>query len=345
MRCASTIAILILAGAPALFVSPALAQGVDARRQAVQATLAQSADCRGLGDFYWEIGDAAGVLASGAHGRRISADGVIHIASASKWVFGAYVVQRLGGVLPPSTVDALEMKSGYDRLNPLSCARTRTVADCLAQGSNGELDAGHVGKFSYNGGHDQKLAVDLGLGAMDAQALNDDLRHVLGNWLAVRYASPQPAGGMVASPAAYGVFLRRILDGSLRIGALLGSHPVCTLPSGCTDATHSPAPYAWHYSLNHWIEDAPGEDGAFNSAGAFGFYPWISADRKTYGVLARESLARDAAMLSAHCGAAMRHAWANAAVPPATPLPQQAQTGRSDHPLLDAWRRRRAAPQ
>lgn len=56
---------------------------------------------------------------------------------------------------------------------------------------------------------------------------------------------------------------------------------MCTLKSATCDAIYSPAPYAWHYSWGHGIEDDPaaGDDGAFSSPGAFGFY---------YGVVARD---------------------------------------------------------
>jgi hypothetical protein len=90
----------------------------------------------------------------------------------------------------------------------------------------------------------------------------------------------------------------------------LGTHPVCTLPGSCPGAIESPVPVAWHYSLNHWVEDDPGNgDGAFSSPGAFGFYPWISADKQWYGILARVSRRPGAYKESVYCGIKLRHAW------------------------------------
>jgi len=297
--------LLALASSLALAVSDG---ATDTRRQAVEATLASAAACKGLGDYYWEIGNAGGVLASGQSGRMISAQRPIRVASASKWLFGAYVAEKTQGQLTAAQLDALEMKSGYDGLNPFGCAGASTIDACLDRGGNGRRNEAHVGKFSYNGGHDQQLAHDLGLGGMDTVALSRDLQETLG--LDVDYVAPQPAGGMRTTPAVYGAFLRKILNGQLQMAKLLGSHAVCTLPSQCADAAESPSPYAWHYSINHWIEDAPGEDGAFSSPGMFGFYPWITADRSSYGVLARVSLEPGAYLRSARCGIAMRHAWA-----------------------------------
>jgi hypothetical protein len=283
------------------------AAGTDAQRQVVEATLERAPACKDIGNVYWEIGNADGVLASGQVGHTFSADRPIRIASASKWVFGAYVAEKTHGQLSDAQIDMLEMRSGYDELKPLGCAGAATIDACLGRGSNGQRNEAHVGYFKYNGGHDQELAHELGLGAMDTAALSADLQHTLG--VAIEYQSPEPAGGMRAAPSAYGAFLRSILGGHLQMSRLLGSHVVCTLPGSCTQAAGSPSPLAWHYSLNHWVEDAPGGDGAFSSPGLFGFYPWITADRGTYGILARVSIEPGAYLRSARCGAALRTAW------------------------------------
>lgn len=296
---------VLAAPTPCLF-----AQSLATQVRAVEQVLASAPQCQGLGDLYWEIGNADGVLASGQVGRAITANRVIRLASASKWVFGAYVLEKTAGNLTPTQVAALEMQSGYDQMHPLGCAGAATIDACLQRGRNGSYNREHFGKFSYNGGHDQKLAHDLGLGQMNIEALSQDLQRTLG--VDIAYAGPQPAGGMAASPSAYGAFLRKILKDELQISRLLGNRPVCTLPDSCPQAVSSPAPYAWHYSLNHWVEDGPGDDGAFSSAGLFGFYPWIAADRSSYGILARLSLSKRAGMLSAQCGAAIRQVWRTA---------------------------------
>ena len=103
----------------------------------------------------------------------------------------------------------------------------------------------------------------------------------------------------------------------LRLGALLGSNPVCTFPSTtCNAAKPAAVSEAWHYSLGHWIEDdvatTPSLNFAFSSPGSFGFYPWIDIDRTLYGIVARQSEAFtgvDEGYASAKCGRVLRLAW------------------------------------
>ncbi|MEA1653078.1 hypothetical protein UAJ10_29190 [Nitrospirillum sp. BR 11164] len=285
--------------------------GLARRRAAVAAAAGTDAACREMGDFYWEIGDGSGTLASGARGSRYSANKPLQVASASKLVFAAYVVERVGGQLTPDQLDALEMRSGYDNFNPLACFAAHTVAACLDRRGNGLLNAEHQGRFSYNGGHDQHLATALGLGDLDRYGLAAEVRRVLGPDLHLDYAAPRVSGGLKASPAAYAAFLRKVVSGHLRIHDLLGSHPVCTQGPGCPAVQAPDLPQPWHYSLNHWVEDGPGGDGAFSSPGMMGFYPWISADRRTYGLIAREVMAPKAYLASMACGQALRRAWAD----------------------------------
>lgn len=319
-----------------LFALPAAAQGVDVRRAAVEATLAQAPACTKLGDAYWEIGDAGGRLAWGQRGRAIPADRPIRIASASKWLWGAYVAERAGGTLRDEDVAALTMSSGYTGLNPLHCKGT--VADCLT----GNSDPTRVGRFDYDGGHAQQQAAGFGLGGLDGPALAAEMRRLLGSELDFTFRSPQPAGGVIMSPSAYGRFLRKLTAGQLRLSGALGSHAVCTLPGTCPTAVSSPADRDWHYSLHHWVEDAAGDDGAVSSPGAFGFYPWIAADRTTWGLLAREEVARGAWKASAACGVLLRKAWF-AATPQkgdATVTQASAKSSERAHPIRDALRQR-----
>ncbi len=77
-------------------------------------------------------------------------------------------------------------------------------------------------------------------------------------------------------------------------------------------------PLSWDYSLGHWVETDPATgDGAFSSAGAFGFYPWLDKGKTWWGVLARRSSANDErpARDSAACGAQIRAAWARGNAP------------------------------
>ena len=287
------------------------AQGTDpARISAALQTAQQAPACKQLGDFYWEIGDATGVLGSGAVGSSYGPDKSIKMASASKWVFGAYFLEKIGKNTQPSAqqVAELEMQSGRSSFNPFKCVFTRKVDACLTAGSNAEVKPQDVGKFSYGGGHSQKLATEMGLGGLDSDGLTREIMGTLG-LSGLSYGHPQLAGGLEGAPSAYSAFLRKVVSGQLRMKQFLGYSPVCTLPGSCPNASYSPAKEAWHYSLDHWIEDAPGDDGAFSSPGAFGFYPWIAADKSTYGVLAREKLSASAYIESVQCGVKIRRAW------------------------------------
>jgi len=133
---------------------------------------------------------------------------------------------------------------------------------------------------------------------------------VLGTDINLSFSQPQPAGGVRTSARDYAVFLRKLLNKQLKMGSLLGHHPVCTNPQTCPTATYTPiATENWHYSIGHWVEDDPARgDGAFSSAGAFGFYPWIDASRSYYGVVARSAIV-GSGNESAACGTAIRRAW------------------------------------
>ena len=288
----------------------AVERSYEARIDAVNATAMNAKECKRVGYFYWEIGDKNGVHGSGAVGEKFTAQRVIPIASASKWIFGSYVLEKNGGrELSREQIQSLEMTSGYTGLKFGHCILPRTTAECFHNRGNDEFVPANVGKFFYNGGHDQKLAIDMGLGDYDAKQFGDEIRKYIGRDLDISFNTPQPAGGMKASPADYGKFLRKIMSGDLRMHDYLDFQPVCTDPKTCKQAVYSPVPAAWHYSLNHWIEDSSDDDGAFSSPGAFGFYPWISADKQWYGILAREDRMPNAAKESVYCGVKLRRAW------------------------------------
>jgi len=104
-----------------------------------------------------------------------------------------------------------------------------------------------------------------------------------------------------------------VLIAWLKISALLGAHPVCTQPSTCATAVYSPIPAeAVHYAIGHWVEDDPAVgDGAFSSAGKFGFYPWIAHDKAWWGIVARSAQngAEQEGVASMKCGRRIRAAW------------------------------------
>lgn len=286
------------------------------RSQAASSTAASHAACTAVQPFYWEIGNAQGVLASGrAGGDSYDAASRMHIASASKWLYAAYVAQTRAGQLSAADIKALHFQSGYADFS--SCLPGQTVAACATMADNGLYRASVDGLFHYGGGHMQQHALNLGLGALDNAGLAAELRSQLGSEIGLSFSQPQPAGGVVSTAADYARFLRKLLKGELQLGALLGSQAVCTNPNYCAQASYSPSPAneQWHYSLGHWVEDDPTVgDGAFSSPGAFGFYPWIAADKTHYGILARRD-GVGSGFDSVRCGRLIRKAWfAGAAV-------------------------------
>ncbi|MCK9684621.1 hypothetical protein [Scleromatobacter humisilvae] len=289
------------------------AQPTAAQRGAAARSTAETNErCRAVQPFYWSIGDAHGVLADGRVGARApAATTPMPIASASKLVYAAFVAQQRQGRLTDDDVRFLTFTSGYTHFR--GCHRGQTIAECDAMGRNGEHDAATDGQFAYNGGHMERHAVLDGLGSLDDAGLARTVNETLGT--SFRYLQPQLAGGIAASAADYGEFLRRIVDGQLQMKSLLGTHPVCTNPRTCATAAASPFTQAdLHYSIGHWVEDDPQGDGAFSSAGAFGFYPWISRDETTWGVLARFAFTFDGAKAGAAslmCGRQIRAAWAS----------------------------------
>lgn len=284
--------------------------GVEAKLAAVAQVANTDADCRKLGDFVWLIGDARGTFGGQQFGHSVTPEEPLKIASATKWLFGAYVAERFKD--DPASIDweAMRMRTGYVDLNYSSCLFTDTVGGCAAAGNNEHHTPAEDGFFFYGGGHFQQYAVRLGLGAMTEQTLAAEFSARLGAELHIAFNSPQLAAGGELTPAAYAAFLRKLVAGELALRAQLGANPVCTNPDTCSTAHSSPAAgFDWHYSLGHWVEDEPGGDGAFSSAGAFGFYPWVDAQAQSWGLLARYDTALTAAMSSAVCGRKLRAAW------------------------------------
>jgi hypothetical protein len=295
------------------------------RAAAATQTAASNSDCTAVQPFYWEIGDESGALASGSNGSNApTASTPMLIASASKWFFGAYMVQLRSGNLTSADLQALTMNSGYTNFSYDACIElnraaqdAETVDQCFhannLQGTNADLDPNAVGHFYYNGGHFQKYAdVDLDLADDNSAQLTGAMASQVGQDIGFSYDSPQLAAGIDITGAEYGVFLRKILSGALLMHDYLGTHAVCTNPSTCATALYTPVPSSesWHYSLAHWVEDDPNVgDGSFSSAGAFGFYPWIDASKTYYGILARYSLLPGAYMQSVACGRTIRKAW------------------------------------
>lgn len=294
------------------------------RTYAATQTAQNNNYCVAVRPFYWEIGDQNAALVSGSvGGTSFTATTDMPIASASKWIFGAYVAQLHGGQLTAEDISALTMNSGYTNFDEVSCIRlvqsiqdAETVNDCFQSGGasggkNSDYQSDNLKHFFYNGGHFQNLAVNLGLGSLNNANLQAAVQTQLGADFNFTYGTPQLAGGVNTSAANYAIFLRKILNNQLAIHDLLGQHAVCTQLSSCPTAVYTPAPASesWNYSLGHWVEsDLLMGDGAFSSAGAFGFYPWIDKTKTYYGVLARKSNP-GSGFESATCGRLIRKAW------------------------------------
>jgi len=320
------------------------------RTQAAETTAGSNALCTSLTPFYWEIGDKDGALASGTGGDNSgtppNSTSLMAIASASKWVFSSYALEKLdisaSNPLSATQVQYLNFTSGYVNMNDATCFLASTVGTCfsasnLAGGTNGDQTAADEGHFFYNGGHMQAMAVNVfGLGGdyinvgTSTPKLNTEIMSGIGQGATLYYSNPSLAGGVVTTAGDYATFLRAILTGDLRMKDYLSADVVCAHAnsSGCPSAIYSPinqsAPgtknnisdEAWHYSLGHWIEDDPNAgDGSFSSPGADGFYPWIDSSVTYYGILARFDSdptalpGQEPYVTSVHCGRAIRKAW------------------------------------
>lgn len=298
------------------------AQTNQQRTQAATTTAANNAACTALPNFYWEIGDRDARLASGTRGASApSATTQMNVYSASKWVYGAYVYQRRGGILNTNDLRALRMLDGYT--DTKACLLQFNVGGCHS--SMNARDTGAIDKFFYASGHFQKhAAVDLGLSTKTASQLAAEIHSYLGDDWTFTYSRTDLAGGGKSSATDYAKFLRKILNGNLLLsGGALGSHAVCTYTGptdpvsgrvNCPSALESPSNDAWQYSLGHWVESDPlwlagGGDPAYSSPGLAGFYPWIDSSRTYYGILARSDLNQGAGGASTACGRLIRKAW------------------------------------
>jgi hypothetical protein len=288
-----------------------------AQRIAAATATAESGSnaCAVIQPFYWEIGNRNGALASGSvpnvPAPAYTAATSMSIASASKWLYAAYVVQKQSGVLSASDIKYLTFRSGYVSFD--NCPAWQTVDGCLNWQNNGDYTPGEDGMFHYGGGHMQKHASLIGLGALHSAELAAELQIQLGADVGFSYSRPQPAGGMVTTTSDYARFLRKLLDGQLRISKRLGSNAMCTNPATCAQASYTPIPATehWQYSLGHWVESDPVVgDGAYSSPGAFGFYPWVNASQRWYGIVARRDASPGSTFESVQCGRLVRKAWA-----------------------------------
>lgn len=302
----------------------AVAQPTDAQRASAAKRTANTnplCSARLLNSFYWEVGNKNGPLVSGSVVNRngtptVTIDTTMSIASASKWLYGAYAIEKFGD--DPSSRPYLNLTSGFSNFRTSDCPTNGTVAECKP-GNRSRTEATDQ-VFHYDGGHMQRHAIDIGLGPLRNDTLAAEIAAVVGSNAPLEYVQPGLAGGVSTSARSYGAFLRRLMAGAdtpLQLGSMLGTNPVCTFPSSTCNAARTVAvPEAWHYSLGHWIEDdpttAPAQNFAYSSPGSFGFYPWIDIDRSVYGIIARQADAFtgvDEGYASVKCGRIVRLAW------------------------------------
>lgn len=213
--------------------------------------------------FYWELGDVNGMFpnaggtvvgTSGAPGR----GDLMSIASASKWIYAAYVAQRFGAsTLTPRDFEFLTMSSGYHSQDT-QCTPADTVSSCLQRCSTHQADqachaatppnfyscngafSNDAGQFYYDGGHFEAHASSwspftnvfhgTNLGSDNKDALQSELETYLpGAQPWIEFTVPVLAESVKTTPGAYiDDFLVRILANSLQISSLLGKNAVCT---------------------------------------------------------------------------------------------------------------------
>jgi hypothetical protein len=310
----------------ALLLGPTFASAYDI---AAATTAANGAVCEDARPFYWEIGGPSGApIASGqAGGTTYSRTTVLPLASASKWIFAAYVLERYsgipGGAGGATIVNALNMKLGYTSLNDLLCQVKVFVSACFTVGSNDDYDAAADGKYFYNSGHGQYVASSptlLNLGNKTRNTLFTEVDSYLNLGPSFSFGNLPLSSGLNGNADDYAEFLQKLMSSNYVLSSHLNYSPVLTYPcaaglTGCTPLGTA----NFHYSLHHWIEDNTGGtlsngktlsagDGAHSSAGAFGFYPWITTDMQYYGIVATEGEA-GAFNDTIPCGQAIRAAF------------------------------------
>ena len=146
--------------------------------QAAQDTANNAVSCKPLGNFYWELGNGTGPLYGLSKGSGVTATTVMPIASASKWLYvGAYVQSKGYANLTPDEKKRLNFTSGYLDENTTLCdAAGTTVSACYgAAFKDVTYRLLQNGRFFYNGGHMQKLALD-DIGARKGTAASPESR-------------------------------------------------------------------------------------------------------------------------------------------------------------------------
>ncbi|AKJ06856.1 hypothetical protein ATI61_105178 [Archangium gephyra] len=264
--------------------------------QAAVDTANGSPDCTTLGDFYWELGNGTAKLFSFSRGSGVSETTVMPLASASKWLYASAYLQAKGYAnLSAAEKKRLNFTSGFLEGSDVNCGDTGTsVSACYGPDhKNVSYRLLRDGKFFYDGGHMQKLALDdigarLGTGIA---SVPDWLNAQLGTSLPQTAGAVAVAGGFWGSAAQYRVFLRNLLNNQYGMSARLNADAVPAYPGG-PDVAYTPWTMGQaYYGLGHWLEresvNGVWSVTGYSSPGAFGFYPWVDAGKSQYMLLAR----------------------------------------------------------
>lgn len=242
-----------------LFSAGALAITDGDRRLAVQEVL-RGPTCsyvraQNPATFYWEIGNADGVVYASRYQAHRNTS--MHVESASKWIYGAYYVQTYGW---PTGYDLyrLNQTSHVTTTNPqgtyiggafvVLCSKNGTVAGCAAANVTNPGNDPTQRAFSYDAAHFISLAAaDPKLAADDNQALGIDISTGVGmpsNSFA--YWEPSVAGGVDTTPGNYATFLQGLLKGAQGSpgGLRLGSHLDYGLACSTNPSPGNPVPSA-----------------------------------------------------------------------------------------------------
>jgi len=146
------------------------------------------------------------------------------------------------------------------------------------------------GGASWNALFARELAKPLGLES-------PDLRYYTLPKRLVGDTNPLVAGGMVSSVDEYGVFLQLILnEGKVDDAPFIAPDLIDRLfTNPYTDAEVGSSPVVdvgldYRYGFGSWLEcdGAPAQCDILNSAGSFGFVPWVDRGRGYAGILAME---------------------------------------------------------
>jgi hypothetical protein len=267
--------------------------------QAAVDTANTSPSCTSLGNFYWEIGNGTAPLFGFSRGTTVSANTVMSIASASKWLYaGAYLQARGYANLGAEEKRRLNFTSGFIEASNSACgAAGTTVSACYGPGyKDVTFRLLQYGRFYYDGGHMQKLANDT-LGASQGTGTNsvmDWLNFHLGTSLPETAGAVAVAGGFSGSAAQYRVFLMKLLNDQYEMSSRLTADAVPAYPGGPNVSSTPWTVGQADYGLGHWLEREQ-VNGVWtltghSSPGLFGFYPWVDAAKSRYMILARARL-------------------------------------------------------